>query len=198
MRKILCYAVAFLAMAMVLGACSEKKGQASVNNEVSEPVKSKIQLNAEDSAFAVDVLGRYLNVSQVFADSAAATTGALNGGSAEGYLANKAHVDSVLHSCIDMVKQRNYDGLLSMLEKERTNIYVHPGNLIDNEIDLGILFGRMYNQVAGSEDDFYKRMLPIYEFTVTHMDMLVKMGNERHPDYEVIKGYYEVAKAHEK
>jgi hypothetical protein len=28
--------------------------------------------------------------------------------------------------------------------------------------------------------------------------MLVKMGNERHPDYEVIKGYYEVAKAHEK
>ena len=52
------------------------------------------------------------------------------------YMENIAHVDSVIHAAIGLVKQSNMDNLLTLLEQERYNIYAHPCNNIDNEIAL--------------------------------------------------------------
>lgn len=167
-------------MVMIAG-CSEKKGD-------KQEVVSKIQLNDEESMLAIALFATYLGYSQAYADSAAMDADALYDGAAEGYQQNRVHVDSVLHNCIELVKQRNYDMLLTTLEKERINIYTHPGNMIDNETGLVHLFSELYDQVyPEAEDSFYMKMLPIYEFTLTHMEMLEMMGKERHPDYEVIQ-----------
>ncbi len=179
MRKMFVCIMVLAGMMMIVG-CSEKKGD-------MQEVVPKIQLNDEESTFAIALFETYLGYSQAYADSAAMEADALNDGSAEGYQQNRVHVDSVLHNCIELVKQRNFDMLLTTLEKERINIYTHPGNMIDNETGLVHLFSGLYNQVyPEAEDSFYLKMLPIYEFTLTHMEMLEMMGKERHPDYESI------------
>jgi hypothetical protein len=170
-----------LAGITMMAGCSEKTGK-------KQEVVSKIQLSGKDSASAIALFETYLGYSQAFADSAAMDAESLSDGAAEGYQQNRVHVDSVLHNCIVLVKQRNYDKLLTTLEKERFNIYTHPGNMVNNETGLVKLFSLLYNQVyPEAEDSFYMKMLPIYEFTLTHMEMLEMMGKERHPDYEAIQ-----------
>lgn len=181
MKKTFVCIMVLAGIMMMIAGCSEKR-------EDKQEVESKIQLNNEESMLAVALFETYLGYSQAYADSAAMDAEVLYDGTAESYQQNRVHVDSVLHNCIELVKRRDYDMLLTTLEKERINIYTHPGNMIDNETGLVHLFSELYGRVyPEAEDSFYMKMLPIYEFSLTHMEMLEMMGKERHPDYEVIQ-----------
>jgi len=184
----------------LLAACGPRdKGQqktATTEEAVGEEkVVSKIQLDEEECQSAIELFERYLHVSQAYADSAAANVEMIAASAIESYQRNKVHVDSVLHDCIRMAKQGNYDKVLATLEEERENIYVHPGNLVDNEIDLMLLFSKFYNQVYyTSEQGFYKKMMPHYDHLLLHMEMMEKLGKGKHQDYDVIKLAVDYAK----
>ena len=156
------------------------------DEEVTEEVEtlSKIKLEAEDSALCIEVFESYLDYEDSYADSARRKTEEILANAGEKYQQNKIHIDSVLKECIGLVKIRSYDILLDKLERERIQIYSHPGNLIDNEIGLAMIFGRLYNQrYYESQDSFYMKMLPIYRFTKLHIEALEALGKERHPFY---------------
>lgn len=154
------------------------------DEDVSEKTASKIILSSEDSMLCVEVFESYLDYKKLYVDSACVNCEQIKKNAGEWYLQNKEHIDSVLHECIGLVRQRNYDQLLARLEKERMQIYSHPGDVIDNEIGLDIIFRKLYNQrYYESKDSFYMKVLPIYEFTKLHMETLEVLGSERHPLY---------------
>ena len=176
-----------VATVLTLAACHGKKSSPKEddNQEKIAEAKKEIPVSAEDSAICVDVFTRYLNVPQEYAEEAAGNAASLMDDADIEYQKNKVHVDSMFHNCIDLVKERKYNALLDRLEKERINIYQHPGNLLDNELGLVKVFSILYNGMySEAEDSFYVKMLPAYEFCKTHMEMLEMMGQERHPDYE--------------
>lgn len=78
------------------------------------------------------------------------------------------------------------------------HIYSHPGNVIDNEIGLNIVFSKLYNQSCESQDSFYTKMLPIYRFTQLHMEALEALGRERHPFYDKLTELIKTAEKWEK
>ena len=182
MRKRLFGIGVMMAGLALLAACNPKdKGQqktATTEETVGEEkVVSKIQLDEEECKSAIELFERYLHVSQAYADSAAANVEMIAASAIESYQRNKVHVDSVLNDCIGLARQGNYDKMLATLEDERENIYIHPGNLVDNEIDLMLLFSMLYNQVYyTSEHGFYKKMMPHYDHLMLHMDMMEKLG----------------------
>ena len=174
-------------LAMVVALCmaiSCQKGNTTKGENAPGETVSKIMLNSEDSMLCMEVLGAYQDYKQSYADSAREKTEMINEDAGEAYLLNQIHVDSVLNECLILVRQRNYDKLLSRLEAERVNFYSHPGNTIDNEIGLNIMFSKLYNQFCESQDSFYTKMLPIYRFTKLHMEALEAFGKERHPFYD--------------
>ena len=138
------------------------------------------------------MLSAYLDYDEVYADSAARRAGIIGDelepeavDAREHYMQNLLHVDSVMCRCIRFVRWRDYDHLLSTLEMERTNIYSHPGNVMDNELGLIMVFSKLYQQAyPESPDSFYTKMLPIYNFAKIHMELLEALGKGRHPFYD--------------
>lgn len=173
-----------LCMTMSCQKGKNDAGSTEKGENVPEEMDAKIILSSEDSMLCVEVLGSYLDYKELYVDSARVNCEQIKKNAGEWYLQNKEHIDSVLHECIGLVRQRNYDQLLARLEKERMQIYSHPGNVIDNEIGLVIIFSKLYNQrYYESKDSFYMKMLPIYEFTKLHMETLEVLGSKRHPLY---------------
>ena len=178
-----------LVLCMTMSCQKGKNGAGSTEEgeNVSEEMDAKIILSSEDSTLCMEVLESYLDYKELYVDSARVYSEQIKKNAGEWYLQNKEHIDSVLHECIGLVRQRNYDQLLTRLEKERMQIYSHPGNVIDNEIGLVIIFSKLYNQrYYESKDSFYMKMLPVYEFTKLHMEALEVLGCERHPLYDNI------------
>ena len=181
-KSIICVLGMVLALCMVMSC---QKGKITKSENAPKETTSKIMLSTEDSMLCMEVLGAYQDYKQSYADSAREKTEMINEDAGEAYLQNQKHVDSVLNECLILVRQRNYDRLLSKLETERVNFYSHPGNVIDNEIGLSIIFNKLYYQrYAESLDSFYIKMLPIYKFTELHMEALEMMGKERHPFHD--------------
>ena len=142
----------FIATGAVLSAVVACKDATKTSVNESPKSESKIMVSAEDSALFVDVFQAYLGYDQAYADSAAEKTdlvgdvlGLQADNASEHYKKNMVHVDSVLQKCIQLVGQRNYDELLLTLETERKNINVHPGNVIDNEIGLLLVYNKLYS-----------------------------------------------------
>ena len=51
-----------------------------------------------------------------------------------------------------------------------------------------MVFSALYNQVyPESQDSFYTKMLPIYDFAKMHMELLEALGKGRHPFYDGIQ-----------
>ena len=187
-KRVVLESCVMIAGLTIVVACGSKDNGQQKTTTTEEKVVSKIQLNEEDSQSAIELFERYLYVSQAYADSAAANVEMIAASAIESYQRNKVHVDSVLYDCIRLARQGNYDKMLATLEEERENIYIHPGNLVDNEIDLMLLFSMLYNQVYyTSELGFYKKMMPHYDHLMLHMDMLEMLGKGKHPLYDYVK-----------
>lgn len=102
------------------------------------------------------------------------------------YLNNMAHLDSVIFQGIALIKQNKVTELLRLLEKERLNFYIHPNNLIDNEMKFHKLLTILYNKFYDEEntDQYYAKIITIAEFTKFHIKTLqLWRGGEIHPYY---------------
>lgn len=100
------------------------------------------------------------------------------------YMENIAHVDSVIHKAIGLVEQGNADDLLSLLEKERNNIYAHPCNTIDNEIALHNMFIQLYNKAyKENTDEYYSKIIDLAEYSKLHI--LGLLENEQYTPYYI-------------
>lgn len=178
-------------MVVVTGCDQKKTAQSPKGGAVKAVVKGdEVRIPAEDSADFVAVLNTYLEYSREFADSAAKTAGRMPLGPHPGdpraeaaYQRNIGHVDSVMRQCIALVKDREYRRVLDVLNEERMNIYSHPGNMIDNELDLRWVVERISAEVYHQRDTLAVRMLPWYEFNALHMELLQAMGKGEHPEY---------------
>lgn len=178
----------YLMMALVVMAAG-----CQTNSGVKTEKKGDgFKITSEDSSAFVEILEDYLKYGKGYADSAAKTAGSipLGGKPADPqveayYHQNKEHVDSLLRDCILLVKQKEYQRVLHRLDAERVNIYMHPGNTIDNELNMGWMVETLFEQqYKAQEDSFYARVLPWYEFSVLHMEMLQTLGKDVHPEYE--------------
>ena len=102
------------------------------------------------------------------------------------YLNNMPHLDSVIFQGIALTKQNKVTELLLLLEKERLNFYLHPNNLIDNEMKFHKLLTILYNKFYDEENPapYYAKIITIAEFTKLHIQMLqLWRGGEIHPYY---------------
>lgn len=102
------------------------------------------------------------------------------------YLNNMPHLDSVIFQGIALTKQNKVTELLLLLEKERENFYIHPNNLIDNEIKFHQLLTILYNKFYDKEntDPYYAKIITVAEFTKFHIQTLqLWRGGEIHPYY---------------
>ena len=194
----------FIATGAVLSAVVACKDVTKTSVNESPKSESKIMVSAEDSALFVDVFQAYLGYDQAYADSAAEKTdlvgdvlGLQADNASEHYKKNMVHVDSVLQKCIQLVGQRNYDELLLTLETERNNINVHPGNVIDNEIGLLLVYNKLYSAAyPESEDSFYMKMMPLYKFSELHLQLIENFGKGRHPFHDQLENLINEAKEH--
>ena len=100
------------------------------------------------------------------------------------YMENIAHVDSVIHKAIGLVERGNADDLLSLLEKERNNIYAHPCNTIDNEIALHNLLIQLYNKAyKENTDEYYSKIIDLALYDKLHLTGLLE--NEQYTPYYI-------------
>ena len=100
------------------------------------------------------------------------------------YMENIAHVDSVIHKAIGLVERGNADDLLSLLEKERNNIYAHPCNTIDNEIALHNMLIQLYNKTyKENTDEYYSKIIDLAEYSKLHI--LGLLDNEQYIPYYI-------------
>ena len=116
------------------------------------------------------------------------------------YMENIAHVDSVIHAAIGLVEQGNMDNLLTLLEKERNNIYAHPCNTIDNEIALHNMLIQLYNKTyKENTDEYYSKIIDLAEYSKLHI--LGLLDNEQYIPYYIhnqtsLVGLYMCANRH--
>lgn len=181
-------------IAMMIMGCGSKAEKAGKVDVSSPQTVNVYDISAEDSAMMVDVFRAYLAVSQDEADSAAMTAGdvaeRINIPASEEeahYRQNKAHCDSLMDRCIWLVQERRYDDLYDLLDGERVNIYVHPGNTVDNESGLVSIVDLLCEQRFSTEEaEFYLRMKPWYENLRLHMEILEMLYHKQHPDYKTV------------
>lgn len=105
------------------------------------------------------------------------------------YLRNMAHIDSVVIQGCELAKQNEAERLLLLLEKEKKNFYLHPNNLLDNEIALHQLFILLYNKFYDEENaaQYYAKIISLAECTKSHILMIQMFrGGEIHPYYSEV------------
>ena len=96
---------------------------------------------------------------------------------------NISHLDSVVHYGIELAHQNKGGKLLDLLEKERLNFYAHPNNTIDNEIALHQLFIELYAKFYKGKGDVWQKVIPLVEFSKTHILSIQTLQGYIHPYY---------------
>lgn len=194
-----------LGLVLVLSMTLSCQKGSTVKGEVKTTAEGDgTGISAEDRAEFIRVFEDYLSYSKEYADSAAKKAGATpigelpaNTKAEAHYQQNRVHGDSLMHKCIALLKNKQDRELLRLLEAERVNIYTYPGNTIDNELNLGWIVENLYKEeYKENEDSFYIKMLPWYEFSVLHMEMLKMLGKGDHPEYETTLGVLFLAYKH--
>lgn len=186
--------IALIAISLVLSACSakpdkpanpfSKEEQEQYVNTLSLYLQADSSLIAERNRF-FQLLLRHMDAEET--DSAY-------------YMENIAHVDSVIHKAIGLVERGNADDLLSLLEKERNNIYAHPCNTIDNEIALHNMLIQLYNKTyKENTDEYYSKIIDLAEYSKLHI--LGLLDNEQYIPYYIhnqtsLVGLYMCANRH--
>ena len=116
------YTLLIINVIIILSACTTKPNKpiSSLTQEEQEQYVNTLSLylNADTNLIAkrrqfYQLLKKYIN-----------TEGKID---SIYYIKNIAHVDSVIHKAIGLVEQSNANDLLSLLEKERHNIYTSDG-----------------------------------------------------------------------
>lgn len=138
----------------------------------------------------ISALSLYLQVDSNFAKDAKKYADKLskekslsNEGTQEYYDRNIIHIDSVIKASIILVKQNKSSELLTLLKKEKNNIYAHPSNTLDNQMRLTDTFFILYKKCKLNKEEICTKMSALYEDAYLHMQMLEALNGEYYPDH---------------
>ena len=99
---------------------------------------------------------------------------------------NITHIDSVMHYCIELVKQEDYKTLIDILEKERMNIVAHPNNTVDNEWQLHSVFALLYAEYIDDDKEYYTKLAEMGEWSRMHIESIQANSGKPHPLYKQV------------
>lgn len=153
------------------------------------PQKS-VPFTLQEQQDCISALSLYLRVDSNFAKGAKKYADELNKeeslsneGTQEYYDRNIIHIDSVIKASIILVKQNKSSELLTLLKKEKNNIYAHPSNTLDNQMRLTDTFFILYKKCKLSKEEICTKMAILYEDAYLHMQMLEELNGEYYPDH---------------
>ena len=92
-------------------------------------------------------------------------------------------MDSMARTGIELAMQNKPWALLELLEKERENFYVHPNNVIENELGFHQLLVVLYQMCYGNTKTAFTKIVPLMEITRLHIYAWEVMKGEEHPYY---------------
>lgn len=147
------------------------------------------KLNQDEQERAIKTLSLYQHVDSIFADNAEINSHLIGEIIGEYdptlYRKNIQHIDSVIRYGMEFIYQNSPEELLTLLEKERVNFYMHPSNILINEKKLHILFMLLYNKfhTENNDDEYYSKIIPLIEHTRQHILILQGIQKEIHPEY---------------
>lgn len=101
------------------------------------------------------------------------------------YQVNLAHIDSVMHHCINLAKREEDKELLVVLEKERINIVAHPNNTVDNEWQLHSVLALLYTKYCEDDKEYWTKLAELGEWSRMHIETY-QMNGKSHPLYKQI------------
>lgn len=95
------------------------------------------------------------------------------------------HVDSIIKQCITYVKRNEPKQLLDLFDKEKRDIYCHPSNTIEHEMNLHYMILSLYHKYYCPLNNrmFAEKMIELYEFSLIHVTGLGLFGGYSHPSY---------------
>lgn len=170
MRKIL---LSFFISIGAIIACSQSK-------------EEKATFTKEQQDFCINTFKLYLDkdraeISQEFLKLLSKHSDMNN--TEEWYQANLAHIDSVMHCCINLVEQEENKKLLDILEKERMNIVAHPNNTVDNEWQLHSVFALLYTKYCEDDKEYWTKLAELGEWSRMHIEAY---QSKSHPLYKQV------------
>ena len=154
------------------------------------PAQKSVPFTVEEQQDCISTLSLYLQVDSNYAKVAKKNADELskeeslsNEGTQEYYDRNIIHIDSVIKASIILVKQNKSSELLTLLKKEKNNIYAHPSNTLDNQMRLTDTFFILYKKCKLSKEEICTKMAALYEDAYLHMQMLETLNGEYYPDH---------------
>ncbi|WP_299095142.1 hypothetical protein [uncultured Bacteroides sp.] len=172
MRKIL---LSFFISIGTIVACSQPK-EATYTKEQQE--------------FCINTFKLYLDVdkerveeSQEFIKLLLKHMEGSNGETLRWYQANIAHIDSVMHHCINLAEREKDKELLNVLEKERMNIVAHPNNTVDNEWQLHSVLALLYAKHCEDDKEYWTKLAELGEWSRMHIEA---HQGKSHPLYKQV------------
>ncbi|OKZ44489.1 MAG: hypothetical protein BHV68_02245 [Bacteroidales bacterium 43_8] len=155
--------------------------------------EEKVVLREEQQKLAVEVLSLYLEVdssrmAELVTSSQVVDSLVGRGENGEKFdpafiYRTVAHVDSMARTGIELAMQNKPWALLELLEKERENFYVHPNNVIENELGFHQLLVVLYQMCYGNTKTAFTKIVPLMEITRLHIYAWEVMKGEEHPYY---------------
>lgn len=92
--------------------------------------------------------------------------------------------DAYLDTFIELVEANKFQELLDRLEDQYDIIRSSPGNSVDNEFNLSIVYRDLYRQFCKSEIEFVEKSLKPVESLKTHIEVLLLADKEMpRPDH---------------
>lgn len=182
------YILLYIASSVLMLSCINKTD----NNQVKEfskstPVETKladtIMFSSEQKAFFMRTFELYKKESHERQRNNADITDSL-------LLITDAYLDTF----IELVESNKYHELLDRLEDQYNNIRSIPGNSVDNEFNLSIVYRDLYRQFCKTEIEFIEKSLRPVESLKGHLQVLVLADREKpRPDhYGVHEGDFEM------
>lgn len=164
-------------MLLALSACSQpKKAEATFTKEQQEFCINTFKLYLDVDKERAEISQKFLKLLAKHSDM---------NDTEEWHQANLAHIDSVMHRCINLVKREEDKKLLDVLEKERMNIIAHPNNTVDNEWQLHSVLALLYTKYCENDKAYWTKLAELGEWSRMHIEAY-QMNGKSHPLYKQV------------
>lgn len=169
-------AIIFLSCLFVIIACNQQKKAITKEQQDFCISTFKLYLNTDEKHIEESL--QFIKVLQKHADN--------DEDIQAWYQRNITHIDSVIHYCIDLVKQDDSKTLLDILEKERMNIVAHPNNTVENEWQLHSVLSLLYTTYCKDDKEYWTKLVELGEWSRMHIETVQANWKEPHPLYKQV------------
>lgn len=164
---------------LILSACNQQKKSETLTKEQQEFCINTFNLYLDVDNNHVEESLRFIKLLQKHMEG-------YEEDAQEYFQQNIIHIDSVMHHCIELVKQEDYKTLIDILENERMNIVAHPNNTVDNEWQLHSVFALLYAQYIDDDKEYYSKLAELGEWSRMHIEAVQANSGKPHPLYKQV------------